>query len=88
MHKINKIKDFAYEVNFLSLPLIQGLIWSTVFGTVRVLSIDQIWLEYLIPYNCKLFVLRMVTWGYKYLLRYIIISYLQPCNWNGYHFSM
>ena len=29
------------------------------------------------PYNCKLFVLRIVTWSYNCLLR-IIISYLKP----------
>ena len=29
-------------------------------------------------YNCKLFVLQIITWSYNYLLRTIIISYLKP----------
>ena len=28
--------------------------------------------------NCKLFVWRIITWSYDYLLRIIIISYLKP----------
>ena len=35
--------------------------------------------EYLIPYNCKLFVLGIITWSFNCLLRIIIIiSYLKP----------
>ena len=35
--------------------------------------------EYLMLYNCKLFVLRMVTWIYNCLQK-VIISYLKPYN--------
>ena len=35
------------------------------------LKIICIWLEYLMPYNYKLFVLRIVIWSYDYLLMII-----------------
>ena len=35
--------------------------------------------EYMISYNCKLFVLRKITGSYNYLLS-IIISHLKPNN--------
>ena len=39
------------------------------------------WLNtYLIPYNCMLFVLRIITWSYNYLLWVIINSYLKLYN--------
>ena len=54
---------------------------------IRVQFMDQIdlceiiciQLEFLILYNCKLFVLRIVIWSYNCLLK-IIISYLKPYN--------
>ena len=49
---------------------------------INLLKIIHIQLEYLLPYNCKLFVLRIVTWSSNCLLRIIIIiiSYLKPFN--------
>ena len=44
--------------------------------TLKIISIKS---KYLIPYNCKLFVLRIVTWSHNRLLR-IIICYLKLCN--------
>ena len=44
------------------------------------LEISSIQLKYLLPYNCKLFVLRIVTSNFNCLLRIIIISYLKPYN--------
>ena len=52
--------------------------WSN--GPVfKIIFIQQ---EYLIPYNCKLFVLRTVNWKYSYFLRTIIISYLKPYSYK------
>ena len=38
--------------------------------------------EYLIPYNCELFILRVIAWSYTCVLRIIIIRYLKPYNWK------
>ena len=38
-------------------------------------------MKYLIAYNCKLFVLRIVTWNYNCLLK-IIYSYLKAYNYE------
>ena len=46
----------------------------------HLLEIICIRLEYLILYNCKLFLLKIVTWSYNCLLK-SIINYLSKSNW-------
>ena len=53
--------------------------WSGVIIPVYRSNWSVIWLEYLMPYNCELFTLRIVTWSYNCLSR-IIISYLKWYN--------
>ena len=73
--------------NTLSLSLLLGPIGPGMIVPVTVpyivqvnlFKIIRIWSECLILYNCKLFVLRIVTWSYNFLLSFII-SYLKPYN--------
>ena len=59
-------------------------------GLTDLLKIIHIWSEYLIPYNCRLFVFIIITWSYNCLLIIIIISYLKPYNYmqtKDYHLT-
>ena len=49
--------------------------WGPIYGLNRSNG-KLLVLQYLILYNCKLFILGIVTWSYDYLLR-IIMSYLK-----------
>ena len=46
--------------------------------TIQQIHIQQ---EYSMLYNCILFVLIIVTWGYNCLLRIIIVSYLKSYDY-------
>ena len=70
-----------------SLQLLPGPIWSGIvvfFGFPSIVQIelfkDYLYLTRILEtINCKLFVLRIVTWSSNCLLRFII-SYLKPCD--------
>ena len=58
------------------------IVFATILsmGRIDLFKSHSYWWEYLMPYNSKLFVLRILTWCYNCLLRIIIISSLKPTN--------
>ena len=59
----------------------QYLLGSRLWVKLVYLKIICIKLEYLIAYNCKLFVVRKLLWSCNCLPRIIIINYLWRCPW-------
>ena len=88
------------ELQFLSsgkFPFLPGPLWDRVVVPVRFLSIVQIdvWkLLVLDKYTwnhiieCKLFVLKIVTWSYSCLQRIIIVSWNHIITWSTWHYMI
>ena len=71
MGEIDSFKNYSYLIR----------IFDAIEKQIIVLKLYLFTISYLKAYNCKLFVLRIVTWSSNCLLRIIIIiSYLKAYN--------
>ena len=73
------IANFAYfypfKYSYLPIARGGGERWFHAFRQEYLKSYKSVqFLEYVISYNCKLYVLKMVTWSYNCFVTIIIIS--------------